>query len=101
MRAMLQYESDRNHDANAGHRVAAAAPACIATVAPSMPGRTEGSGSPIYGVTIPAGYRQWKMAAPSYEAGLHELRVTLGNPMAIGAFRDAMLPVLGVRPRSR
>ncbi len=77
-----------------GHRVAAAALACIATAAPSMPGRTEGPGSPIYGVTIPAGYRQWEMIAPSHEAGLDELRVILGNPMAIGVFRDAVLPFL-------
>lgn len=43
-----------------GHRVAAAALACIATVTASINGRTEGPGSPIYGVTIPAGYRQWR-----------------------------------------
>jgi len=32
-------------------------------------------GSPIYGVTIPAGYRQWEFVAPSHEAGdLDKLR---------------------------
>ena len=30
--------------------------------------------SPIYGVTIPAGYRQWQLIAPSHEAILDELR---------------------------
>ena len=35
--------------------------------------------SPIFGVTIPSGYRQWELIAPSHEAGsLDELRVLLG-----------------------
>ena len=74
------------------HCVAAGALACVVAAATSRPGRTEGQGSPIYGVTIPAGYRQWAMIAPSHEAGLDELRVILGNGMATGAYRDATLP---------
>jgi hypothetical protein len=27
-----------------------------------------GERSPIYGVTIPAGYQQWELAAPSHDA---------------------------------
>jgi hypothetical protein len=75
-----------------GHRAAATALACIATATPSVSGRTEGRGSPIYGVTIAAGYRQREIIAPSHEAGLDGLRVILGNLMAIGTFRDAVLP---------
>jgi len=42
--------------------------------------------SPIYGVTIPPGYRKWEMVAPADEAApLDELRVVLGNPVAIRA----------------
>ena len=44
--------------------------------------------SPIYGVTIPAGYRQWEVVAPSHEALLDELRVILGNPVAMKAYRE-------------
>jgi hypothetical protein len=53
----------------------------------------EGEGSPIYDVTIPAGYRQWEVVAPSQEAGnLDELRVILGNAIAIQAYREGTLP---------
>jgi hypothetical protein len=49
--------------------------------------------SPIYGVTIPKGYRQWPLIAPSEEAApLNELRAILGNPVAINAYRDGTLP---------
>jgi hypothetical protein len=49
--------------------------------------------SPIFGVTIPAGYRQWEVIAPSHEGGsLDELRVVLGNAVAMQAFRSGNLP---------
>jgi hypothetical protein len=48
--------------------------------------------SPIYGVTIPAGYRQWEVVAPSHEALLDELRVILGNPVAMKAYREGKVP---------
>ena len=48
--------------------------------------------SPIYGVTIPAGYRQWELIAPSHEAILDELRGILGNDMAMKAYREGALP---------
>jgi hypothetical protein len=49
--------------------------------------------SPIYGVTIPDGYRQWELIAPAQEAEpLNELRAVLGNPVAINAYREGTLP---------
>jgi len=49
--------------------------------------------SPLYGVQIPAGYRNWALIAPSHEAGqLDELRGILGNPLALRAFRSGLLP---------
>jgi hypothetical protein len=49
--------------------------------------------SPIYGVSIPEGYRQWEVIAPSEEAApLNELRVILGNPIAIKAVHASTLP---------
>jgi hypothetical protein len=49
--------------------------------------------SPIYGVTIPDGYRKWQMIAPAEEAApLDELRVVLGNPAAIKAIEKSTLP---------
>ncbi|KGB90633.1 putative cytochrome p460 [Burkholderia multivorans] len=53
----------------------------------------ETAASPIYGVTIPPGYRKWEMIAPAEEAApLDELRVVLGNPVAIRALEQATLP---------
>jgi hypothetical protein len=49
--------------------------------------------SPIYGVTIPDGYRQWEFVAPALEsAPLNELRVVVGNKTATGAYRKGTLP---------
>lgn len=49
--------------------------------------------SPIYGVTVPDGYRQWNLIAPAQEAApLDELRAVLGNPVAVKAYRDGTLP---------
>jgi hypothetical protein len=53
---------------------------------------TEGS-SPIFGVTIPEGYRQWELIAPAEEANpLNELRAVLGNAAAIKAYQKGDLP---------
>ncbi|MBC7938684.1 MAG: cytochrome P460 family protein [Chitinophagaceae bacterium] len=56
-------------------------------------GRADPLSSPIFGVTIPSGYRQWEIVAPSQETGaLDELRTVLGNPLAIKAYREGALP---------
>jgi len=55
-----------------------------------------GSGaSPIYGVTIPPGYRDWHLISVKQligGAGLKQLRAQLGNDIAIKAFREGKLP---------
>ena len=49
--------------------------------------------SPIFGVTLPDGYRHWELVAPAQEAApLNELRAVLGNETAIKAYRDGSLP---------
>ncbi len=53
---------------------------------------TDGA-APIYGVTIPEGYRRWELIAPAQEAEpLDELRAVLGNSVASEAYREATLP---------
>lgn len=60
----------------------------LATQAPS-----QGAASPIYGVTLPQGYRGWTVIAPAQEAApLDELRVVVGNAMAVKAYREGTLP---------
>jgi hypothetical protein len=50
-------------------------------------------GSPIFSVTIPAGYRQWELIATSQETGrLNELGGILGNAVAMKAYREGTLP---------
>lgn len=58
------------------------------------PPRAAGSeAAPIYGITIPEGYRDWVVVNVAHEAGeLNDLRVVLGNPIAIKAFRSGTLP---------
>ena len=52
-----------------------------------------GGPSPIYGVTIPDGYRHWELVAPSLEGEpLNELRAILGNDVAMTAYRTGTLP---------
>ena len=60
------------------------------------PGGTAGSSnaSPIYGVTIPPGYRDWKVISVGrlQTDKLNQLRVQLGNDIAIKAFKEGKLP---------
>ena len=56
----------------------------------------ESNGSPIYGVTIPAGYRDWRLISVKQLTGeegkLKQLRAQLGNDIAVKALRDGTLP---------
>ena len=44
------------------------------------------------GVTIPKGYRNWQVVAPSQRDDKDEIRVILGNDIAMKAFRAKQLP---------
>ena len=44
------------------------------------------------GVTIPKGYRNWQVVAPSQRDDKDEIRVILGNDVAMKAFRAKKLP---------
>lgn len=49
--------------------------------------------SPIFGVTVPKGYKQWELIAPAEEAApLDELRAVVGNQTAIDAYQAGKLP---------
>jgi hypothetical protein len=70
-----------------------AAATCLIASLSLAADHTSNDASPIYGVRIPVGYRDWQVIAPSQEAGnLDELRVILGNPIAMKAFRKGALP---------
>ena len=78
--------------------------AALASLAGILVSRTSASGngreeastveaSPIYGVTIPPGYRDWNLISITHEEGdFNQLRAQLGNNIAIKAYREEKLP---------
>jgi hypothetical protein len=58
--------------------------------------QAESSASPIYGIAIPAGYRDWRLISVKHLTGaegkLKQLRAQLGNHLAIEAFQAGTLP---------
>ena len=56
-------------------------------------GRANNEASPIFGVKIPPGYRDWRVISVAHEAGNNnDLRAILGNDVAIKAYREGKLP---------
>jgi hypothetical protein len=53
-----------------------------------------GNASPIYGVTIPAGYRDWNLISVSHltAGNVNQMRTQLGNDIAMKAYREGKLP---------
>jgi Cytochrome P460 len=64
----------------------------VASMAPAS-GQTDGEAAPIFGVTIPPGYRDWRLISVAHEEGdLNDLRAILGNDVALKAYREGKLP---------
>ena len=64
----------------------------VASTRPTAAGEVH-EASPIFGVNIPPGYRDWKLISVAHEAGNNnDLRATLGNDVAIKAYREEKLP---------
>ena len=85
-----------------GMLVFAAMTAGFAAVSlPSAAGVADDEGSPIYGVKVPVGYRDWHLISIGHLTGgsldhsggsLKQLRAQMGNDIAIKAFRDRTRP---------
>jgi hypothetical protein len=57
------------------------------------PARAGSAASPIFGITIPDGYRDWRLISVAHEEGnLNDIRAILGNDVAIKAYREGKLP---------
>jgi hypothetical protein len=73
-----------------------AAVATIAGIAAFMATASGGAADdavPIYGIKIPAGYRDWRLISVAHEEGtLHSIGAVLGNDVAIKAYRAGTLP---------
>src|SRR6201996_7654638 len=58
-----------------------------------VPTPVDGAAAPVFDITIPAGYRDWKLISVAHEEGnLNDLRAILGNDIAIQAYRQGRLP---------
>jgi hypothetical protein len=75
--------------------LAVATLAGIVAYIPHASGQSDGDSSPIYGVKIPAGYRDWKIIAVDQllvPGKADQLRAQLGNDIAIEAFKEGTVP---------
>lgn len=55
--------------------------------------QADGESVPIFGITLPEGYRDWRLISVAHEEGdLNDLRAILGNDIAINAYREGKLP---------
>src|SRR5215475_13581831 len=61
---------------------------------PAGQAASSGDASPIYGVTIPAGYRNWQLISIGRlkTDKIDQLRAQLGNDIAIKALEEGKLP---------
>ena len=56
-------------------------------------GKVSAPRSPVFGVTLPEGYRNWQTISVAHEAGNNnDIRVILGNDVAMKAFRAGQVP---------
>jgi hypothetical protein len=74
--------------------VAVAAVAAVVASSAHVSGHADEAASPIYGVTIPPGYRDWKMIAVAQlkTDKVDQLRAQLGNEIAIRAYKEGKVP---------
>ena len=63
-----------------------------AILLPHPAGAEGGDASPIFGVTIPEGYRTWQVVAVSHRTDNDQVRAILGNDIAMKAYREKALP---------
>jgi len=74
--------------------VAVAAVAAVVASSAPVSGHTDEAASPIYGVTIPPGYRDWKMIAVAQlkTDKVDQMRAQLGNEIAFKAYQEGTRP---------
>ena len=74
--------------------VAVAAVAAVVGSSAPVSGHTDEAASPIYGVTIPPGYRDWKMIAVAQlkTDKVDQMRAQLGNEIAFKAYKEGTRP---------
>jgi len=98
---MTQLEQQRTTEAPKGRSmksipifvIAATMAVSVGGVMTYSAGGADDESSPIFGVKIPPGYRDWRLISVAHEEGnLNDLRAILGNDVAIAASREGKLP---------
>ena len=98
---MTQLEQQRTTEAPKGRSmksipifvIAATMAVSVSGVMTYSAGGADDESSPIFGVKIPPGYRDWRLISVAHEEGnLNDLRAILGNDVAIKASREGKLP---------
>ena len=74
--------------------VAVAALASVVAYIATASGQADEVAAPIYGVKLPAGYRDWKLIAVNHLVigKVDQLRAQFGNEIAIKAFKEGKIP---------
>jgi hypothetical protein len=73
--------------------VAMLAVAALASTVGSASGQADGEAAPVFGIKMPADYRDWRLISVAREEGMQQdIRAILGNDIAIKAYRDGTLP---------
>jgi hypothetical protein len=67
--------------------------ACALALLPVTAVGADDDASPIFGVRLPVGYRDWPVISVAHEAGKNnDIRAILGNDIALRAYREASRP---------
>jgi hypothetical protein len=73
--------------------IATAVAASVSAAMTLTAGGADDESSPIFGIKIPAGYRDWRLISVAHEEGsLNDMRAILGNDIATAAAREGKLP---------
>src|SRR5262245_366848 len=66
---------------------------CSVAYVGSASGQGYGEADPVYGITLPAGYRDWPLISmASVGAPVNDMRAKLGNDIAMKAYRTGTVP---------
>jgi hypothetical protein len=88
----LGFEQPRSAEA-AGHPAAeqkTKAPGSVSAPRTEQP--ADETASPIFGVSIPDGFRRWELISVSEDAGKNELKGIFGDAVSMKAYREGKLP---------
>ncbi|HEX8805850.1 MAG TPA: cytochrome P460 family protein, partial [Candidatus Aquilonibacter sp.] len=65
----------------------------VSTYIANRPKSSDSAAAPVFGIKVPPGFRDWRVISVAHEAGTNnDIRVILGNDIAIRAYREGTRP---------